>query len=533
MRRNARLTVSAMTWRPSPQPTPHPLAPPVQLRVGVHDRSRAEWVCTVPMAPAGVTHNYMVVFELEVPDQIWVPHDPWLRYQARSRLTSPPLTISPDVRQHPRDRLRMRALSVAHALRISTREPQQILREAHRRDGQLAEAEADAVILALEGAVRTGLHGRAELQTTSTPDDPSVDRERELADEYISGHILMIVTRLRQALTRTVRRQGHPPRQESLQGASPRVLAALTAVLERELAYREQAHFRHAAPREAKEVEGFINRAADLKKHFQQALFLDARAYMLDDRLRNWIAGAMAMVAATFYFVWQVLVLNAATAGATTVSLVLAALVGALVYAAKDRIKEVGRVWLSEKLKHTYADRVVHLTVQERLDPRRSQLVLARETIGFHRHLEPDRFNPDLGRTQMVHHLRIRERLRHTGLATLEQNGLLGLKHVFRYDLSTLFAKLDDNPKYAPVRGPGGLAVRPGWRSYPLSVVVRLVRAVGETEEQLICHKGHFIVRGRRLIRFVPHPAHLQHPAHSADPAMGAGARTRVSSGAD
>ncbi len=78
-----------MTLLHRPETPPSRDAPPLQLRVAAHDQSRVEWICTVPMAPAGVTQHFQVTFEFEIPDAIWVPHDPWQRYQVRTRLTSP------------------------------------------------------------------------------------------------------------------------------------------------------------------------------------------------------------------------------------------------------------------------------------------------------------------------------------------------------------------------------------------------------------------------------------------------------------
>lgn len=482
------------------QETPHPFAPPPQLRLGVHDRSRAEWICTVPMASPGQVHNYEVTLELQIPDQLWVPHDPWQRYQVRTRLTSPSLQ-APLASRDPRDRLRLRALAVAHALKLAQKEPVLLLRQVKNRDGVLQPAEAAQLVTWMHAAMAQAEEVRTELANVVAPRDPSLERERDLADEYVSGHVLLLVARLRAALNRRVQR-----RLVLVDGATETVLEALKTILQSEQNHRLHHQFRQPAPRTRAEVQAYVNRSAQLKKHFQQALFLDAAAYMLDDRLRNWIAAAMAMVAAVFYFAWQVSVLNAVSAGATTVSLMLAALVGALVYAAKDRIKEVGRTWLADKLKHTYADRVVHLHLQERMDPQRVQLALARETITFQRHLEADRFNPELGKTSLVHHIVIRERLRHAGLVQLHEQGLVGLKHVFRYDLTPFLAKLDDSQKHVPVLADGAVQIRGGSRVYALPIVVKLSRTDGRKDQELLTQRGHLLLRGRSVVRFVTQP---------------------------
>ncbi len=490
-----------MTLLHRTDPLPDPDAPPLQLHVAAHDQSRVEWICTVPLAPPGVTQNYQVTFEFEIPDAIWVPHDAWQRYQVRTRLTSPPLRQqrqTPTVGD-PRDGLRMRALSVAQALRVTGRVPVKLLMDAQRRDGTLRAAESTEAIAGLHAALGHVVTLRVWLAAQSANNDASLQREKLLADEYVSGHVLLLLTRLRAALHA---RHTHKPR--LMAGASQDVLDALSAALRAEHGHRQATDMHPAAPHSPAEVEAYVNRAAQLKKHFQQALFLDVTAFMLDERLRNWIAATMAMVAAVFYFAWQISVLNAVTTGATTVSLALAALVGALVYAAKDRIKEVGRSWLAEKLKHTYADRIARLRLQARMDPQRSEFVLARETITVQKYLAADRVNPELGVTTAVFRLRIRERLRHTGLAQLHAQGLLGLKHVFRYDLSPLLAKLDDHEKHVPVLGPNGLTLRSASRVYLLPVIVRLSRQEPDGDRELLCVRGQLVLRGRKLVRFSP-----------------------------
>ena len=493
-----------MTLLHPAEPPPSPLAPLPQLRVSAHDQSRVEWVVTTPMAAPDFVQNYLVSFDIEIPDAIWVAHDPWQRYQVRTRLTSPALaTAEAREARDPRDQLRLRALAVARALKLATQLPSRILAGAHRRDGVLQEAEATAIVADLERALAMAAGERDQLRKVVVDIDPSLEREQRLADEYISGQVLLLVSAVRSAMQRPRGR-----RVTELRGAIQPLATLLAKALQAEHSHRHATAIRQPAPHTPKDVEAYVNRAAQLKKHFQQALFLDATAYMLDERLRNWIAAAVAMVAAVFYFAWQVSVLNAATTGATTVSLALAAIVGALVYAAKDRIKEVGRTWLADKLKHTYADRVVHLRLQARTDPQRQDFVLARETITVLRQLQPDHFNPELGRTTLVHHLRIRERLRHRGLALLHQQGLLGLKHVFRYDLSPLLAKLDDHEKAVPVLGPHGVMIRSGSRVYVLPVVARLCRQDGDREVEVQILRGHLLLRGRRLVRFSPREPH-------------------------
>lgn len=476
-----------------------PVASPPFLRVDVHDRSRVEWVATVPVAPAGQTHSWEVHFEADVADAMWVAHQPWDHFQVRSRLTSPALAPGHRMVGPAIDQLRRRALSATHELKLAINGPVRILETARRRDRVLRPDESAEVVNRLNQALDRAATARQACDYLRDARDASLQREQLLVDEFVSSHILLLITRIAEAMQgkATKRHVARP-----LLGDLAPLSAALHEALQAEQAHRAESGVGAYAIHSGRDVENFMGRAAMLKKHFQQALFLDARAYMLDNRLRNWIAAAVAMVASTFYFVWQIYVLNAAMSpGQTTFSLGMACLIAALVYAAKDRIKEVGRDWVARRLKHGYADRVVHLHVQQRMDPHQPKLALARETIRVRRRLEPDRLNPELGRTNVVHQISIRERLRHTGLKLLHDQGLVGLKHVFRYDLSPLFDKLDDHVKRVPVATRAGVRTVAATRVYSIPVRVRLTQ-VGVDKGIQLEQRGVLMVRRQGLIRF-------------------------------
>ena len=491
---------------PSPVPIPASASVPdsatdpdlgPHLRVDVHDRSRVEWVATVPLAPAGETHTWEIMFEADISDAMWVPHQPWDHFWVRSRLTSPKLAPGHRMVGPPIDQLRRRALGAVHDLKRTTQVIDGQLRRARQRDGILLPAEADVAVHTLRAAIERARDARDAFDYLRDPQDAALVREQGLAGEYVSTQILLLVTKVAAALHGTTLRRPRP-----LGGAVDVVHAVLREELARENDLRLGLGLHERPVRTAAEGEAFVTRAALLKKHFQQALFLEASAFMMDQRMRNWVAALMAMVASTFYFVWQIYVLNAAMSpGQTTVSLALAAVIAALVYAAKDRIKELGRDWLQTRLKHSYADRVAHLRLQERMDPRRHRLGLARETISVVRRWALDRLNPGLGRTVLVHHLRVRELLKHEGLGVLHDQGLTGLKHVFRYDLSPLFVKLDDLPKLVPVEQEGGVRTVSTTRVYSIPLTVTLQR-VDDRSQPAIVHAGVLHVRRRGLLRF-------------------------------
>lgn len=499
--------------------------PEPRLRVAVHDRSRVEWVATTPVAPAGVTHTWEIALELQVPDAMWVAHQPWDHFTVRSRLTSPGLRSGERQTGDAMDCVRRRALAVSHMLKVQTLGMVRTLLAVRRQGGNrpdcLDDAQGRALAARIHAVHREAHLYRERLRQLATPGalagsqpvepahSQALAREVLLADEYVSNHVLVLVTKLLRLLE--VRHRRHRPPLPALQGGAHHVRAALTAVLQAETAHRVEAQIRHAAPQTKAELEALVNRAALLKKHFQQALFLEARAYMVDQRLRNWIAALVAMIASSFYFAWQVWVLNAAMSTAqTTVSLVLAGAVAALVYAAKDRIKEVGRDWVARRVKDTYADRVAHLRLQQRMDPVETEFGLARETISLAPRLQADPLNPALGKTHVVYQLTIRERLRHTGLELLHKQGMTGLKHVFRYDLSPLFSKLDDHAKRVPVLQTGavpGVSIQAASRVYSVPVTAYL-RPVGLPPGQgtELSIRGVIQLQRGGLVRFVPAP---------------------------
>ncbi len=472
-------------------------APLPELRVAVHDRSRLEWIATVPVAAPGETHTWEITMEAEVPDAMWVEHQPWNHFQVRSRLTSPRLREGALLVGPVTDQLRRRTLAVVHELKFETVRLQRALNAVRRRDGVLRSEEVEWVGEGLLRSVLRARQGRDQLLKLAIDSTEAMRCEADLASEFVSNQILMMISRL----TRALQGNGAASRHKPLAGDALKLSTLLQQQLVDENLFRQQSRFRYAEVRSAAGLDGYLHRAAQLKKHFQQAVFLEANAYMLDQRLRNWIAIGMAMIASTFYFVWQVWILNTATNAAnTTVSLLIAGSIAALVYAAKDRIKEVGRDWVARRVKNGYADRVAHLSLQAHMDPKRSAFALARETIQVSKSLQPDLLNPELGNTSVIHHLHIRELLRHTGLPTLQQQGLVGLKHVFRYDLSPLLVKLDDQVKHVPILEHGQLHTKTATRVYLIAINVQM-RLVGT--EVVAQQRGYLRLRRRGLERFV------------------------------
>jgi hypothetical protein len=123
----------------------------------------------------------------------------------------------------------------------------------------------------------------------------------------------------------------------------------------------------------------------------------------------------------------------------------------AISYALKDRIKELVRNWLLGELVRRYGQRAVTLRVPERLDPRRPVVVETRETFNARYVVLPDALNEKLGQTQRALSLVFRMQTRVHAAPGVAKHGMHRLKHVFRYDLSGICARLGDTQRAVPV----------------------------------------------------------------------------------
>jgi hypothetical protein len=230
-----------------------------------------------------------------------------------------------------------------------------------------------------------------------------------------------------------------------------------------------------------------------LKKHFQEVLFFDVETYWVDHRLRNWVGALVASVAAAWAFLWQIYLARGGANGAF--GLVTLGTLGALVYAAKDRLKAVGNTWLAGRLTEAYANRVTKLRAPARLTgslDKARPVAVARERFDRQEELRPDPLNPSL-RTARTVLLRYRFEEEVSGKAALGAAGFRSIKHIFRYDFSPLFSRLDDPVKRVPVLDREGnrvgFAVAP--RCYRLPLTVRRRTGVDTTEHRvvLVIHK--------------------------------------------
>jgi hypothetical protein len=122
-----------------------------------------------------------------------------------------------------------------------------------------------------------------------------------------------------------------------------------------------------------------------------------------------------------------------------------------IAYAARDRLKEIARSWITGKVYRFHAQRVVLCRLPSETASKRDLVVRAHEWCNETTAARPDELNPESGasmRVTVVHHL---HRGRLMANATTAAAGVQRIRHVFRYDLSPLFSRLHDPVKRVPV----------------------------------------------------------------------------------
>jgi hypothetical protein len=209
----------------------------------------------------------------------------------------------------------------------------------------------------------------------------------------------------------------------------------------------------NADPSSAQALERYLERSSRLKKHFQEVLFLDRETFQVAERAYHWIAAFVAVVASTWAFAWQLaLAKRAGSASAVGSGVVTIAIIGGLVYASKDRIKEVGKAWMTRKMRRVWgAERISRYRAPARRLAGRDVVVTARESFDQRSTTALDTLNPESGAKHSLAVLHYVHRGTVEPKPQLVAGGVRRVKHVFRYDLSPMFARLDDATKQVPV----------------------------------------------------------------------------------
>lgn len=467
--------------------------PDVEVRLGIHDASRLEWSVSVPLPEKGPL-AYSINVDLDIPSNAFADHAPWDQLQSFTRLDGPeeavnagePVSI---------DSLRRGAVTLANRL---SRASEGFARHCRLATSLLVpEVPTDlkeTLLHWIEGALCMAADARRRMVTPVEGEAPELQRERKLVDEYVSVRLLEMLASAERSLGKML--TSNSVHAESFPALVAAVETRVADALEGELLYRGERFFIRADPKSMPQLERYLDRSSQLKKHFQEVLFLEPEVFRVAERIHNYVAAFVALVASTWAFAWQIALLNRSQAsGSTTVGsgIVMLAVGAGLVYAAKDRIKELGRLWISGNVHRFYAQRVARFRAPARRLPKRDVIVSARESFDQVTSTRPDPLNPGSGATltgTVIHYV-------HKGTVSpqkeLSASGVRRIKHVFRYDLSPLFARLDDAVKQVPVLDGVPRRVRfvdaPRCYRLPLKLSVLCAGKTSEEVVTLVLHK--------------------------------------------
>lgn len=464
-----------------------------RVRVGVHDASRLEWSLSVPLPEKGEEPvPYTLSVEMQIPQNAFVRHVPWDQMQAFTRLDGPAITAMGDVVTI--DQLRRGALAMANQLARASDGFQRHCRLAASLFSTSPHSELeDALTIWIEAAVRIAQEARERLTRRERDEAGELTRERKLVDEYVSVRLFEMLAGAERALSNVMASKS--PHATRLEPVISVVQSRLHQVLAQELIYREEHGFGNADPSSAMTLERYLDRASRLKKHFQEVLFLEQESFQIAERAYHWIAAFVAVLASTWAFAWQIALANRANAASTVSSgVIMLAVIAGLVYAAKDRIKEIGRNWMTHRVHRVWgAQRISRYRAPHRRLPGRDIVVTARESFNQALTNLPDPLNPESGATTPVTVLTYEHRGEVIPNAQLIGSGVRRVKHVFRYDLSPLFARLDDATKPVPVLDDANRRVRfiDAPRCYRLPIKVEISTGSHKHTEHatLVMHK--------------------------------------------
>lgn len=465
-----------------------------RVRVAVHDASRIEWSLSVPL-PDTDPLAYSLRVEIQIPTNTFVRHSPWDQMQAFTRLDGPAVAADNDGVSI--DQLRRDALALASQLARASDGFNRHCRLAASLFATAPHSELeDALTIWIEAAVRISEEARSRLtQAPDTIEPAELLRERCLVDEYISVRLLEALAGAERGLRALA--ESKTSSAVRIRPVVALVEARLADVLTAELAYRDERGFENADPSSPEALEHYLERSSRLKKHFQEVLFLDPETFHVAERAYHWIAGFVAVVASTWAFAWQIALLNQAGSAQTfSTGLLTLALIAGIVYATKDRIKEIGRTWMTRRVHRVWgAQRITRYRAPARRLPGRDVVVTARESFDQGVANLPDLLNPESGATVPFTILSYEHKGNIVPHAQLLASGVRRVKHVFRYDLSPMFGRLDDAMKPVPVLDPEhpGRRVRfidaPRCYRVPINVQVDCGGHRYEEQATLVLHK--------------------------------------------
>jgi hypothetical protein len=504
----------------------------VRLWLGVHDLSRVEWTAVVPL-PERDQRRYEIEFAVDIPATLFASHNVWEHLQIFTRLRSPaeegPLAVeSDDVEELRRD-----TLGVAHRLKTMKVRFERACVGAAAVTREQPDAELGELLVAkVVGAFELVTEMRRQLETRP-PAGEEAERERALADEFLSYQLIDFFAGCERGLDEVL--LGPTSRVRESETRFAEELRCLIAEgLSEELAHRRGRGYVNPRADAPQELAKFLERASRLKKHFQDVLYLDVEAWFVDSRVRNYVGIVAAALAATAWLSFTLLPIGpGARAG---LGLGTFAVVFALAYAVKDRIKEMARGWITGRLMRLYGQRMVTLRLPRTLDGARRVLAETRErfdvdalsdalgSIGeasasaeavprrmpasvgeasaasrvASAEAVPRRMPASVGAPRRVMRLHFRMRSTLSAAPPLEQAHIDSVKHIFRYDLSPIFARLDNAVKQVPVLDPHRrVRFADAAREYRFPVRISFVSVGGER----LVEQAHLVLSKRGIER--------------------------------
>jgi hypothetical protein len=480
------------------------------VKVGVHDASRMEWSVSVPL-PEDAPLKYNIRIEMQIPSL--VRQSPWEQLQSYTRLDGPALSAMRG-ETLTIDTLRRGAVALATKLSRASEGFARHCRLSGTMSGTATATDIeDTLIVWIDAAERMTRDIRDRFAKAAAGEAAELSRERTLVDEYSSIRFLEMLAGAERALASLSRGSSA---NQTLTTVVAHVEARVADALERELLHRREAQYMETDPASSSGLERYLDRASRLKKHFQEVLFLEAETFQVADRIHHWVAALAAIVASTWAFAWQIWLTNRGVSTGSQVGsgIVVIAVMGGLVYASKDRLKEVGRNWVSRRVHKVYgAQRVARFRAPAKRLPGRDVIVTARESFDQTVEQLPDMLNPESGATRSVTVLRYTHKGQVLPQAMLSASGVRRVKHVFRYDMSPLFARLDDSSKPIPVLDEKTHRVRfidaPRCYRVPLKMFLECGGVTWEDTATLVLHK-----RGLDRIE------QDERPALDSDPAL-------------
>ena len=347
------------------------------VRLGVHDTSRIEWAVSVPLPRTGEA-EYAIELDLEVPAHVLAAHSPWDHLQEFTRLDGPDET--PSVESI--DALRRFAVGIAAKL---ARTNEGFSRHARLVSSPFATDDVTHHVAALEAWVAASeqVLVEARLRLRDVPKKLEIEREARLVDEYLSLRMLELLGGAERTLHGLQERADQATEDAStkrVKGAVPalaNVEEQIADALAREMEYREEERYIEATADSPTGLERYLDRASQLKKHFQEVLFLEAERFAVTDRFHHVVAGAVAVVASTWAFVGQLSLTKGSISASVSGSLIMLCIAAGIVYAVKDRIKEIGRQWFAKNVHRFYAQRIARYRAPAKTCPSRDVIVRA------------------------------------------------------------------------------------------------------------------------------------------------------------